>query len=169
MRQWFVVRTKTGQEDRAVWHLHNQGFEVYLPKYRKVVRHARRTKTVLRPLFPGYIFVKMDTKTQRWRSINGTVGVLELVQFGSYPHSIDEALVNAIQSREDEDGVIVILTQGLEKGDVIRIGEGPLAEHTALIEEVCDERRVILLLDLMGREVRVHAPTEKLTRVYNVG
>ncbi|MEG3618521.1 transcription termination/antitermination NusG family protein [Magnetovibrio sp. PR-2] len=165
MTKWYVVRVKTSYEDRASWHLRNQDFKVYLPKYRKTVRHARKTQSVLRPVFPGYLFVNMDTASQPWRSINGTVGVLSLVQFGPHPQSIDGSIVDMIRRREDIDGVISIAPEGLKKGDNMRVLEGAFADHTALLEEVCDDKRVILLLDLMGREVRVHASSETLAKV----
>ena len=67
MSAWYVVRVKTAQEDRAVWHLKNQGFHVYMPKYRKTIRHARKVQNVLRPLFPGYppIFSTVFASTLR--------------------------------------------------------------------------------------------------------
>ncbi|MBF0249345.1 MAG: transcriptional activator RfaH [Alphaproteobacteria bacterium] len=162
MKAWFVVRTKTGMEERAVWHLNNQGFETYLPRYRKQVRHARKTQTVLRPLFPGYVFVTMDLKAQRWRSVNGTVGVIHLVQFGSEPRALPDGIVDAIQAREN--GGAVNLAPDLKVGDRVRVREGAFADHTALLAEVSDERRVILLLNLMGREVRVSAAMETLAK-----
>ena len=139
MTEWYVVRVKTAHEDRAAWHFRNQGFEVYLPKYRKTVRHARKTQTVTRPLFPGYLFVDMNTSHHRWRSINGTVGVISLVQFGSQPQTLCEDIVEMIRQREDKDGVISIAPEGLTKGDSVRIREGAFSEHTALLEEVCDD------------------------------
>ena len=72
---WFAVRTQPRAEEKAVRHLVNQGFAAYLPRYRRRVRHARRNEIVLRPLFPGYLFVELDPARCRWRSINGTVGV----------------------------------------------------------------------------------------------
>lgn len=165
MNEWYVVRVKTSHEDRAAWHLRNQDFKVYLPKYRKTIRHARKTQSVLRPLFPGYLFVNMDTASQPWRSINGTVGVLSLVQFGLQPQSIDSSIIDMIRLREDQDGIVSIAPQGLKKGDTIRVLEGAFADHTALLEEVSDDKRVILLLNLMGREVRVHASAESLAKV----
>ena len=163
MKAWFVVRTKTGAEERAVWHLNNQGFEAYLPRYRKEVRHARKTSIVLRPVFPGYVFVRMDLEQQRWRAINGTMGVISLVQFGDEPRPVRDVVVNAIRERE-KDGVVNLAPEGLRKGDLVRVREGAFADHTALLEEVSDEKRVILLLDLMGREVRVTAPMENLAK-----
>lgn len=164
MSGWFVVRTQPRAEERASWHLNNQGYEVYLPRYRKQVRHARKTETVLRPLFPGYVFVRIDTLRQRWRSINGTVGVISLVQFGNEPVSVPAAVVDAIRTREDVGGVVSLAPEGLKKGDVVRVRDGAFADYTALLEEVSDEKRVILLLDLMGREVRVSVPMENLAK-----
>lgn len=164
MKSWFVVRAKTGIEDRAAGHLCNQGFEVYLPRYRKQVRHARKTQTVLRPVFPGYLFVRIDLEQQRWRAINGTVGVISLVGFGGSPSPLSDAIIDAIRASEDKTGAITISLQGLQKGDRVRVREGAFADHMALLEEVCDAKRVILLLDLMGREVRVTSPIENLAK-----
>ena len=161
---WYVVRTKTGAEERAVWHLKNQGFEAYLPRYRKQIRHARKTQTVLRPLFPGYVFVSMDIGKQRWRAINGTMGVISLVQFGDEPRPIPAAMVDAIRMREDGAGAIDVAPAGLKKGDRVRVREGAFAEYTALLEEVSDQKRVVLLLDLMGRAVRLSVPAESLAK-----
>jgi len=163
MKSWFVVRTKTSAEDRAAWHLINQGFEVYLPRYRKKIRHARKTQTVLRPVFPGYIFVAMDLAQQRWRAINGTMGVISLVQFGDMPRPVSDDIINAIRGRE-KGGVVTLTPDRLEKGDRVCVREGAFAERIALLEEVSDDRRVVLLLDLMGQEVRVIASMEKLSK-----
>ena len=164
MGTWHVVRTKSCAEERAVWHLRNQGFEVYCPRYRKQVRHARKTQTVLRPLYPGYVFVKLDGKQQRWRSINATVGVLSLVQFGDTPCSVPTNLVDAIRAREDETGAVVLMSEDLKEGDRVCVRNGAFADYRALLEDVLDDRRVILLLDLMGRKVRVSVPMDILAK-----
>jgi len=165
MSEWYIVRTQTRAEERAVRHLNNQGFDAYLPRYSKQIRHARKTQTALRPLFPGYVFVYIDTEHQRWRAINGTVGVIELVQFGDGPKPIRAEIVDAIRAREDSKGVVSLAPESLKKGDSVRVREGAFADSVALLEEVSDQKRVFLLLDLMGREVRVSMPTENLTKV----
>lgn len=165
MRRWYVVRAKAGFEDRALWHLQNQGFEVYLPRFRKVVRHARKTSMVMRPLFPGYVFVRLDIGAQRWRSVDGTSGVISLVRFGELPAPIPAEIVDAIRAREDEAGAVAVAPAGLQKGDVVRVREGAFEDYTAILDEVCEEKRVFLLFDLMGREVRVSVPMESLAKV----
>ena len=165
MKAWYVVRTKTRSEEQSARHLSNQGFEIYLPRYRKQVRHARTVKSVLRPLFSGYLFVHMDLGQQRWRSINGSVGVISLVPTGDAPKSISGEIIDLIRAREDKDGTVSIGLQGLKKGDQVRIREGALAEYEALLEEVSDEKRVVLLLNFMGSEVRVTTSMENLDKV----
>jgi len=164
MREWFVVHTQSRGERRAVHHLKNQNFDTYLPYCRKQVRHGRKTKTVLQPIFPGYVFVRMDTNCQRWHAINSTVGVRSLVEFGDGPHPIDSAIIETLRSREDDGGCVNLLPEDLNQGDTVRIREGALADYTALLEEISDEKRVFLLLDLMGQKVRVRVPLDNLTK-----
>ena len=163
MGDWYVVRTQTLAESRAAMHLSNQGFEAYVPRYRKERRHARKVETVLRPLFPGYLFVKIDQENQQWRSINGTIGVIALVQLGTELVPINAAIIAGLKEREDETGMVSLATPGLQKGDCVLVNEGPFAELTGILEETDDKKRAILLLDLMGRKVRVTARLESLT------
>lgn len=108
--------------------------------------------------------MQIDTQSQRWHAINGTVGVISLVQFGSTPKAINTGVVDAIRAREDGAGVICLTPDGLKKGDRVRVREGAFADCTAMLEEVSDQKRVYLLLDLMGREVRVSMPMENLAK-----
>ena len=57
---WYVVNTQPRAESRAKHHLELQGFGVFCPRYRKTVRHARKTKSAFAPLFPNYLFVCLD-------------------------------------------------------------------------------------------------------------
>jgi len=164
VKKWFVVRTKAQLEDRALLHLKNQGFDVYLPRYRKQIRHARKTRTVLRPLFPGYVFVSVDMAQQPWRSINGTVGVISLVQFGNEPAVMTSEMIDVIRAREDQEGVVCLAPNNLQKGDKVRILEGVFADFDAIIDEASDEKRALLMMDLMGRAVRISVPTNNLTK-----
>ena len=79
---WYAVQTQPNRENLAVSHLERQGFEVWLPRIERIIRHARQTKRVRRPLFPGYLFINLNLETARWRAINGTVGVSHIVSFG---------------------------------------------------------------------------------------
>src|ERR1700758_4136284 len=84
-RRWYVAQSHVHAESKAAKHLSRQGFEVYLPRYRKQRRHARRIDVVAAPLFPRYLFVSIDLGVQRWQSIHSTIGVIRLVSNGDAP------------------------------------------------------------------------------------
>lgn len=155
---WYVVRTQSCAEEKARRHLINQGFAAYLPRYRKRVRHARRSEYVLRPLFPGYLFVHLNPHQCRWRSINGTVGVRHILTDGNMPLFVPGRIIEEIKSREDESGAVKLLPPRFKPGQVVRLVDGPLADVDGLFEEVRDENRVVVLISLLGRKVRMQVP-----------
>ena len=162
MKRWYVVYTRARGEAWAAGNLVKQGFEVYFPKIRKEVRHARRIRSVLAPLFPRYLLVRLDTERQRWRSVNGTFGVSHIICQGETPAPVPDQVISAIRGREDESGVVRLVPKGLKPGDQVRVREGAFADYSALLKEICGQERVILLLELMGRSVRVTVPLENI-------
>lgn len=152
---WYVVQTQLRGEETAARNLRRQGYETFWPRYRRLVRHARRRHEVLRPLFPGYVFVRLDVDVCRWRSINGTLGVRCILGDGLRPRAVPEPIMAEILSRTDPRGEVRLLTKGMVPGQAVRLVEGPLADVTALLEEIGDEERVTILLSVLGRPVRV--------------
>lgn len=163
MKQWFVAHTQARGEDRAVSNLERQGFATFVPRYRRRRRHARRVDTVRAPLFPGYVFVHLDPETARWRSINGTFGVKHLVCRGSRPAPMADAIVEQIKAREDEDGLVLLDPSPFAPGQRLRIADGAFYDSVGLFAEMADNERVVLLLSLLGREVRVQVPLQAVT------
>lgn len=160
MNRWYVAQTQVHAEERARLNLERQGFRTYLPRYRRERRHARRREVVMAPLFPGYIFVELDLDAAPWRSINGTFGVAHLVCRGERPAALPEGVVEQIASREDAEGLIALQPRVFRKGEALRIVSGALADCLGFFERMADRDRVILLLDLLGRKVRVQASRE---------
>ena len=154
---WYVVRSHPHSEMRAAEHLERQGFRCYVPVHLKQRRHARRIDWVKAPFFPRYLFVQIDITRQRWRSINSTVGVSGLVSRGATPTPVTPGVVEAIRAREDEAGLISLRPDlaRFRHGDAIRIVEGAFEACQGLFEAVTDKERVAILLDLLGRKVRV--------------
>lgn len=161
--RWYAAATQTNAEDKAGFHLRSQGFEFLCPKYRRQRRHARRTETVLRPLFPGYIFVGFDPELAPWRSINGTVGVRRLVQTGDRPVPVPAGICETMIARQDDTGAINLDVRKFNPGDRLLIAEGAFAECYGLFESMIDEERVILLLDILGRSVRTEMRVSSLS------
>jgi len=158
---WYVVHTHSRAEQTAERHLRRQGFAPFLPQYLKRRRHARRTDWVKAPLFPGYLFVALNTGAERWQAISSTVGVNRLICRGDEPAPVPHGVVEEILGRIDTEGVIAMGPQvPFDAGDVVRVTSGALAEQVGLFDCVTDDERVIILLDMLGRQVRVKVPLE---------
>ncbi len=154
--RWYVAHTQPHAEAKAVAHLNRQGFEIYYPRYLKRRRHARKIETVAAPLFPRYLFVAVDLKAQRWRSIYSTVGVTRLVCNGDDPAAVPEAVVAALKSREDAHGFIKIESRpAFRPGEQVRVLSGAFSSCLGLFEGMAERERIAILLDLLGRKVRI--------------
>ena len=163
MTYWTAVHTHACEEDKAAYHLRRQGYTIYLPRFLKRRRHARRTEVVSAPFFPRYLFVAIDEAATAWRAIRSTCGVSNIVCFGDRPARVPSAVVEEIQAREDERGFVVAgAGRTFSKGEKVRIAEGPFRDLDGLFTGVADEQRILLLLNLMGRQVKVRVSLEAI-------
>jgi transcriptional antiterminator RfaH len=129
---------------------------VYLPRHRRQRRHARRVENVAAPLFPRYLFVRVDMATQRWRAIFSTIGVSRLVCNGEQQAPVPDAVITQLRTCEDSDGFIrLTLRPQWQVGETLRISDGVFRDCLGLYEGMTDGERVAVLLDLLGRRVRV--------------
>jgi transcriptional antiterminator RfaH len=157
--RWYVVHTQPQNELRAEFNLRRQGYTTYLPRYLRTRRHARKTETVARPLFPRYLFVGLDLARDRWRAIQSTFGVSNLVFAGDAPLAMPDGIIDEIKAREGDDGFVALgLPAGIGPGSRVRLIDGIFADAKGVLERIADETRVAILLELLGREVRVFVP-----------
>jgi transcription antitermination factor NusG len=153
--RWFVARVLGHQENRAQINLHRLGFRSFVPRLRRTVRHARRLQNILKPLFPGYIFIVIDLSKHRWRTVNGTFGVSSLIMGGEQPRPVPPCVVEALIASCENPGT-VMLEPDLEVGQRVRILSGPFAETLCRLAHLDDRGRVRVLLEVMGMEVAAH-------------
>jgi transcriptional antiterminator RfaH len=159
--RWYVAHTLPHAETKASLHLRRQGFDVYLPRYLKQRRHARRVETIAAPLFPRYLFVTIDMATQRWLSIDSTFGVTRLVRVGDRPAPVPQSVIDALKGRENSAGIVQLDRRPrFLPGDKIRVVGGAFCDCYGLYEGMSARERVAILLDLLGRKVRVILDTE---------
>jgi len=159
---WYVVETLPRKEVLAQVHLEQQAYICFVPRFRKVRRHARRVDTVLAPLFPNYLFIRIDPENHPWRSVNGTIGVKRLV--GSelrLPSAVPERAMKAILDRCEGD-IMTRMIEDLVPGSEVRLAYGPFADAIARIESLDGRGRVSVLLDILGRRVSVKVATDCL-------
>jgi transcriptional antiterminator RfaH len=154
--RWYVVQTQVNGEAKAAQNLQRQGYEVYLPRYLKRRHHARKMDFTAKPLFPRYMFVAINVATQRWRSIQSTFGVTRLVCNGEDPAAMPDGAVAALKAREDDKGFVKLdLRPAFAPGDKVRVLAGAFMDNAGLFNGLADHDRVSILLDILGRKVRV--------------
>ena len=166
---WFLVRSKPRQESVALTHLARQGYESYLPLFatEKLVR--RKSTVVQEPMFARYLFVRLDTsghergRGQSWSPIRSTVGVSELVCFGSRPARVDDILIATLREREiAQQGTPTTL---FAHGDSVRITEGAFVGLEAIYQMNDAEGRAMVLLDLLSKPVAMTLDAASLRKV----
>jgi transcriptional antiterminator RfaH len=152
---WAAVNTQPHRERVALDNLERQGFSTYCPFIRRRRSHARRVEEVLRPLFPGYLFVNVGSGQDCWRPILSTYGVRTLVRCGDRPSQVDARFIHALQARE-VDGAIVRPAVPYRIGQQVQVVAGPCDGLVATILSLDERDRVTVLLDLMSRRVKAH-------------
>ena len=155
-KRWYVVQTRPRSEALAAAHLQRQGFETYFPRYLTRRRHARKVETVAAPLFPRYMFVAIDMAVQRWRSIQSTIGVARLVCHGENPAEVPNSVIEDLKLGHDDRGFVQLeRKQPFRLGEKIRVFNGVFSAYFGSFERMTDGERVTILLDMLGRKVRV--------------
>jgi transcriptional antiterminator RfaH len=161
---WYVAQLKPNGFERAISNLNRQNFETFMPMRRKTVSHARQLKEVLRPIFPGYIFVRFGSQHSDWRKINSTFGVGRLVSFrAQQPAAVPEGLMLALMERCDEKAVLRPLDD-LKAGEAVKMMTGSFAEFVGEIEAFVAADRLRILFDFMGQKTRLDVPRGDVER-----
>ena len=163
-QNWYCAGFLRNKEHLAIQHLQRQGYSVFCPRLRKTVSHARRKVQKLVPLFPGYLFVKLDVSQQRWRPIDGTIGVTHIVKTAGRPARVDPGFVAPLLESADAAGVISF-DQALKPGDAVRAIGGPLNDQLGVLCRMKDTDRVVVLMSMLGRELEVTIPRSNLIKV----
>ena len=162
MMRWYVVHTQARAEEKAFWHLRNQGFHCFLPRIVELRRHARQAKAVLASLFPRYLFVRLDLDSTRWRTINGTRGVVRLLADGERPLPLPTGAVEMLLNKCDGRGALPLTAMGLfARGLKIRIKSGLFSGQSGEIADIFAQGRdrVTVLLTLLGAQAELELPS----------
>jgi transcription antitermination factor NusG len=162
--RWYVAQTLPCREASAQMQLAAQGFRAFLPRYAKTIRHARKLITASAPLFPRYLFVALDLGRDRWRSVNGTFGVVGLIMGEQFPISVPHGVVESLAACCGADGHVQ-LSDGLTVGERVRVLSGPFADMIGKLARLDGGARCQVLLQLLGGEVAVSVARQALMRL----
>lgn len=150
---WYVIHSKPKQERKAEENLQAQDFEVYLPRLKRTMRRGGKWVNVIEPLFPRYLFIHLSLNEDDLSPIRSTRGVSRMLRFGDTPAKAPTEFIEALRSKENpEAGCHVQGDDLFPQGSKVAIVDGPLKGMKGLIQSDSGTERVILLLNLLGRE-----------------
>lgn len=145
---WFIISTKPKQEFVAEQSLRSLGARTYLPLYQKRVKKNKEKRSVISPLFSGYLFAQFSVM-ELYHKVRYTRGVKSVLGNSQGLWTITDKKIENIRHREDSQG-IVTLTRREEKfnsGDRIMIDEGDFDGWEGIFyEELPDSERAIIML-----------------------
>ena len=163
MKHWYAIHTKPRQEEHAAVHLRRQEFEIYLPRIKQARRFRQRWRDMIEPLFPRYLFIRLDLGNDNVAPIRSTRGVSKLVSFNGLPATVPEPLIDAlIESADPDTGLLHPHEARFKPGATVTIVNGPLAGLEAIFEAHDGEARSIILLELLGKTQQLRIDSNHL-------
>lgn len=159
-RRWYVVQTRPRQVRRAEENLRNQGYTIYIPEWgvEKIYRNKRVKRS--EPLFPNYIFIRLQVGADDWSPIRSTRGVQRLVAFGSEPVPVADGVIEQIRKRVGD----AQQKSALSHGDRVEITNGAFRGLEAVFDSFDGDERVVLLLRILEQQVRTTSPLSHIKR-----
>jgi transcriptional antiterminator RfaH len=155
---WYVVSTKPRREEFAATQLAQRAIDVFLPR----IVLSRRGESLVRPLFPGYLFAHIALHEHGAR-VTWTPGVRRLVTFDDEPPPVPDSAIEFLRSQIGAGGLIVARPRPLPVGRRVRVTNGPLSGLVGIIEDPPDARgRVRVLMDILRRQTRVSVDAQWL-------
>ncbi len=161
---WYVIQTKPKKEEEATSYLTTKGVDIFGPKIEAYSLRAGKMVRELKPLFPGYLFGKLNPE-QDYSLVRWGRGVRKVLGYGGYPTPVGEAVVEIIKKRTDPYG-IVRKTIHFKANDTVRVKSGPLKDLLGMFERwVSDSERVRILLNLIGYQPSVELHYSMIEKV----
>jgi transcriptional antiterminator NusG len=177
--RWYIVHTYSGQEDLVKKNLdiriqsldmQDRIFEVLVPTEEEVVFKEGKRKAEQRKLFPGYILVQMTMDDESWYAVRNTPGVTGFVSTEDEhdkrpkPVPLEDKQVEDILKQAETNPIRVKI--GLERGETVRITEGPFVDFIGAVSDVDDGKgKVRVLVSFFGRETPVELDFLQVERI----
>jgi len=151
--EWYVLQTKPRKEDFVAGQLSSRRAEIFFPRLVESVRTGEGRQQRLAPMFPSYLFVKIDVD-ENGKGVRYTPGVKDFLRCDGEPEPLSPEVVASLQDRTGPTGVYHRPLPHLAPGARMRIEEGPLRGMDVIFEqELSGPERVAVLL----AEVNLHA------------
>lgn len=163
--QWYLIHAKPRQEQRALLNLERQGYFCYLPLLSRERITQREKKIVQEPLFPRYLFVRLDggSPARGLAPVRSTLGVSRLVSFGAEPARVDSQLVAFLRLREAKS--LASPQTVFHSGERVLLSDGPFSGIEAVYQIADGEQRAMVLIEFLSKPVTLRVPQASLRKI----
>jgi transcriptional antiterminator NusG len=163
-KAWYAVHTIAGHENKVKDVLTRRAqvegfwdvdmYQILIPTEREMQTRNGKRYEMDRKVFPGYILVQMQMTDDTYKLVKSTSGVTGFVQSGNKPVPLEEYEVRRIMTNLEASKEAPKVNWN--KGDAIRVVEGPFSDFTGKIEEVSpDKEKLKVLINIFGRDTPV--------------
>jgi transcriptional antiterminator RfaH len=181
--RWTVVQTEEHRERSVRERLKKAGWRIYVPscfELRKDHRKHRAKRRVLVPLFPEYVFVRLNVLRDQWGAIARTIGVAGVLLAGEIPARVPDEVIDKLAARwrdryDDEDAEraddaenATVAVHKPKRGDKVQVISGPFRWHEAVVEDLGKfdtHHRIGLLLGLFGGTAPVEVDVDNVAPI----
>jgi transcriptional antiterminator NusG len=173
--KWYIIHAYSGFERKvreslesriAAFGLQNKIGRIMIPT--EPVTEVRNGKkyTIERVFLPGYVLVEMDLDNDLWHVIKNTPRVTGFLGTGDNPVALSEQEVSSILFRTDVSKDKPTLKIKFEKGEQVRINEGPFANFTGAVDEINEDKQTLkVMVSIFGRSTPVEIEFSKVDKV----
>jgi len=163
--KWYIIHTYSGFEQKVRESLRTRaqafGFaprlgEILIPTEEVVEMRNGKKVTSKRLLYPGYVLVQMEMDETLWHAVKDTPRVTGFVGGGKDPVPLTADEVNSVLYRQTTSAERPRPKLNFEKGEQVRINDGPFANFSGRVDEVNPERDTLrVLVTIFGRSTPV--------------
>jgi transcriptional antiterminator NusG len=164
-KHWYIIHTYSGFEQKVADSLKGRaqafGFadqigQILIPTEEVVELRGGKKVTSKRMLYPGYVLVQMDMSDQLWHEVKNTPRVTGFVGGGNSPVPLTADEVNSILFRQQTSAERPRPKVNFERGEMVRIVDGPFANFSGKVDEINPERNTLrVLVTIFGRSTPV--------------
>jgi transcriptional antiterminator NusG len=164
-KRWYVIHTQTGQELKVKSSLDNkiqQGLggelisQVLVPTERVAEIRGGKKQISERKFFPGYLLVEMEMTDESWHLVRTIPGVTGFIGAGRRPVPLSEDEIDEILRQTEERKEKPTSRVSFQKGESVRVTDGPFLNFSGVIEEVNTQRgKLKVLASIFGRQTPI--------------
>lgn len=173
--KWYIIHAYSGFERKvreslesriSAFGLQNKIGRIMIPTEPVTELRNGKKYTIERVFLPGYVLVEMDLDNDLWHVIKNTPRVTGFLGTGDNPVALSEQEVSSILFRSDVSKDKPSMKIKFDKGEQVRINEGPFANFTGAVDEVNEDKQTLkVMVSIFGRSTPVEIEFSKVDKV----